>query len=302
MPNIPSVDYGDNTRTPVLSGIALAVLSLLLGLFALSPRTRRRYRRAGESGEIIIPLVHGSHIGFNKTSLLSVMGLAVLSLLLGLVPVDLSSSPRHHNDESDIQGGSGMELFTDIDIDHSPRVGYFKIAGPGRAGLSVLSLLLSLAVLCLSIRYCAYKTNMSSEIIPVAYRLGTNYGNSNPDRNTSVTETSPDFIGGAGGFEVPCARASCDTGLPAPGTTSMLDERRQVLGLPPFPPPERHQAIRDARVVGVGDWLLRNQSFSTWRTSEGRTEKPVLFCYGHPGAGKTYIRCEPPPPPNTLPF
>jgi len=74
---------------------------------------------------------------------------------------------------------------------------------------------------------------------------------------------------------------------------SISDEKRHVLEwLSPFASRQRHQAVRDSRVDKVGDWLLCNKSFSTWRTSEDRAAKPVLFCYGHPGAGKTYIRYE----------
>ena len=76
---------------------------------------------------------------------------------------------------------------------------------------------------------------------------------------------------------------------------SISDEKRQVLEwISLLASRERHQAVRDSRVGGVGDWLLRDRKFSIWRTLEGRTAKPVLFCYGHPGAGKTYIRYEPP--------
>ena len=75
---------------------------------------------------------------------------------------------------------------------------------------------------------------------------------------------------------------------------SIPDEKRQVLEwLSPLASRERHQAVRDSRVEGVGDWLLRNQRFSTWRALEDQ-KKPVLFCYGYPGAGKTYIRYGPP--------
>ena len=76
---------------------------------------------------------------------------------------------------------------------------------------------------------------------------------------------------------------------------SVPDEKRQILEwISPFASRERHQSIRDSRVEKVGDWLLCNESFSTWRTSGDRTAKPVLFCHGNPGAGKTYIRYEPP--------
>ena len=76
---------------------------------------------------------------------------------------------------------------------------------------------------------------------------------------------------------------------------SIPDEKRQVLEwISSLASRERHQAVRDSRVEGVGDWLLRDQSFSTWRTLGDQVAKPVLLCYGHPGAGKTYIRYEPP--------
>jgi len=77
--------------------------------------------------------------------------------------------------------------------------------------------------------------------------------------------------------------------------TFISDGERQVLQwLSPLASWERHQAVRDSRAEEVGDWLLRTQSFSTWRTLENRAAKPVLFCYGDPGVGKTYIRYEPP--------
>ena len=41
---------------------------------------------------------------------------------------------------------------------------------------------------------------------------------------------------------------------------------------------------------GVGDWLLRKEEFINWNTGEDGVASPVLFCYGDPGVGKTYIR------------
>ena len=76
---------------------------------------------------------------------------------------------------------------------------------------------------------------------------------------------------------------------------SVSDEKRQVLEwLSPLASRERHQAVRDARVDGVGEWVLRTERFSTWCTSETGGAKPVLLCCGAPGVGKTYIRYEPP--------
>ena len=76
--------------------------------------------------------------------------------------------------------------------------------------------------------------------------------------------------------------------------TTIPDEKRQILEwLSPLASRERHQAVRDARVDGVGDWLLHTEIFSAWHALEVRAVKPVLFCYGDPGIGKTNFRCEP---------
>ena len=103
----------------------------------------------------------------------------------------------------------------------------------------------------------------------VVHNSGITYGNNNRDcGNTTNNEFN-----------------QCNISIP--------DEKRQVLEwISPFASRERHQAVRDSRVEKVGDWLLCNLRFSTWRTSEDGKAKPVLFCYGHPGAGKTYIRYE----------
>ena len=76
---------------------------------------------------------------------------------------------------------------------------------------------------------------------------------------------------------------------------SVSDEKRQVLEwLSPLASRERHQAVRDARVDGVGNWLLREGLFLAWRRLEGQGAKPVLLCVGDPGVGKTHFRYEPP--------
>ena len=72
----------------------------------------------------------------------------------------------------------------------------------------------------------------------------------------------------------------------------MSDEKRQILEwLSPLAPWERHQAVSEGRVDGVGGWLLRTSEFEKWHTSEDQDVHPVLFCYGDPGVGKTYLRC-----------
>ena len=70
------------------------------------------------------------------------------------------------------------------------------------------------------------------------------------------------------------------------------DEKRQILEwLSPMAARERHQAVREGRVAGVGNWLLRTNEFEKWHTGEDRAVNPVLFYYGDPGVGKTYLRC-----------
>ena len=76
------------------------------------------------------------------------------------------------------------------------------------------------------------------------------------------------------------------------GILSVLNTRRQILKwLSPLAPRERHRAIRKGRADGIGDWLLRTNEFERWCTGEDQTVHPVLFCYGNPGVGKTYLRC-----------
>ena len=73
---------------------------------------------------------------------------------------------------------------------------------------------------------------------------------------------------------------------------SVSDEKRQILQwLSPMAPQERHQAVREHRVDGVGDWFLRTNEFERWHTGEDQAVNPVLFCHGDPGVGKTYLRC-----------
>ena len=69
-------------------------------------------------------------------------------------------------------------------------------------------------------------------------------------------------------------------------------EKHQILEwLSPLAPRERHRAVSEGRVDGIGEWLLRTTEFKKWHTSEDQSVHPVLFCYGDPGAGKTYLRC-----------
>ena len=71
------------------------------------------------------------------------------------------------------------------------------------------------------------------------------------------------------------------------------DDRSRLLAwLSPLDPRLRHQDIRDRRVENIGEWLLQTEEFRSWYAGSGggESDRPVLFCYGNPGVGKTYNR------------
>jgi len=73
----------------------------------------------------------------------------------------------------------------------------------------------------------------------------------------------------------------------------VADDRSQILAwLSPLEPRLRHRDIQGRRVDNVGEWLLQTEEFRTWNdcSEEGEGDKAVLFCYGGPGVGKTFIR------------
>ena len=70
------------------------------------------------------------------------------------------------------------------------------------------------------------------------------------------------------------------------------NDRSDILAwLSPLDPKSRHEDIQDRRVENIGEWLLRTEEFRSWHAGSGRggSDKAVLFCYGDPGVGKTYI-------------
>ena len=74
---------------------------------------------------------------------------------------------------------------------------------------------------------------------------------------------------------------------------TVADERSNTLAwLSPLEPKSRHQDIQDRRVESVGEWLLQTEEFRSWHAGSrgGESDSVVLFCYGDPGVGKTYIR------------
>ena len=60
--------------------------------------------------------------------------------------------------------------------------------------------------------------------------------------------------------------------------------------LSPLEPRYRHQSVQANRVDGVGGWILERNEFFRWSGSQAAPKQAVLFCYGHPGVGKTHIR------------
>ena len=69
------------------------------------------------------------------------------------------------------------------------------------------------------------------------------------------------------------------------------DENPEIMQwLSPLDPRGGHQDVRTDRLDGVGNWLLETNEFREWRSNEGGADKAVLFCYGNPGVGKTYLR------------
>ena len=74
---------------------------------------------------------------------------------------------------------------------------------------------------------------------------------------------------------------------------TVADDRPSILSwLSPLDPRLRHQSIQACRVENVGAWLLQTEEFGSWWVGSGGVESDnaVLFCYGDPGVGKTYIR------------
>ena len=62
--------------------------------------------------------------------------------------------------------------------------------------------------------------------------------------------------------------------------------------LSPLDPGLRHSDIQERRVNDVGEWLMDAEEFRRWSglNGEGEGDEGVLFCYGNPGVGKTFIR------------
>ena len=71
------------------------------------------------------------------------------------------------------------------------------------------------------------------------------------------------------------------------------DDRSDIIAwLSPLEPELRHKDIQESRVGSVGEWVFETEEFKSWYAGSGRSESDnaFLFCYGDPGAGKTFIR------------
>jgi len=74
---------------------------------------------------------------------------------------------------------------------------------------------------------------------------------------------------------------------------TVADDRSQLLTwISPLDPGLRHWDIQERRAKDVGEWLIQTEEFRRWCRfgGEGEGDKPVMFCYGDPGVGKTFIR------------
>ena len=60
--------------------------------------------------------------------------------------------------------------------------------------------------------------------------------------------------------------------------------------LSPLEPNKRHRDVRNDRLKGVGEWVLRRSEFESWCKSQDESVHRALLCYGGQGVGKTYIR------------
>jgi len=74
--------------------------------------------------------------------------------------------------------------------------------------------------------------------------------------------------------------------------STVTEDRSEILAwLSPLEPRVRHQNLEASRVDKVGDWLLETEQFQSWSggNSQDKPQNTTIFCYGNPGAGKTYI-------------
>jgi len=70
------------------------------------------------------------------------------------------------------------------------------------------------------------------------------------------------------------------------------DRSRLLTWLSPLEPRLQHRDIQERRVDDVGTWVFETEEFKKWCGfgEECEGSKPILFFYGDPGVGKTFIR------------
>ena len=71
------------------------------------------------------------------------------------------------------------------------------------------------------------------------------------------------------------------------------DDRSQLLAwLSPLEPKKRHRDIQERRMDNIGEWLMETEEFRSWHGGSGEDDgdSAVLFGYGNPGVGKTFMR------------
>ena len=71
------------------------------------------------------------------------------------------------------------------------------------------------------------------------------------------------------------------------------DRSALLTWLSPLEPRVRHRDIQGRRVDNVGEWLFQTEEFRSWNewSEEGGGDNAVLiYYYGGPGVGKTFIR------------
>jgi len=76
-------------------------------------------------------------------------------------------------------------------------------------------------------------------------------------------------------------------------SNTATDDRSQLLAwLSPLSPGMRHWNIQERRVNNIGERLLETEELRRWYAGSegGEAESAVLFCYGDPGVGKSFIR------------
>ena len=89
-----------------------------------------------------------------------------------------------------------------------------------------------------------------------------------------------------------CVRTTEYNEVPNYRYTTAIERSQIMTWLPRLEPGLRHRDIQERRAKKVGEWLLQTEEFSGWYDQSGRGEgdNAVLFCYGDPGVGKTFIR------------